>query len=112
MAETGTTGGGAPAPIAPVPTVFALNPSKAVTNLYDYTTTKDAKLYASATAALTTKHDGTVATLRIMLDELALRSNEFGWGGLLLIKDSDNIEHHLITGNHMHEKMLRIRATK
>ena len=111
MAATGTTGGGAPPPVAPVPTVFALNPSKAVTDLYDYTTTKDAKLYASATATLTTKHDGTVTTLRIMLDELALRANEFGWGGLLLIKDSDNVEHHLITGNRMLKMEDIIRAT-
>ena len=75
MTTTGTAGA---APAAAAPTVFALNPSKAVTNLYDYTTTKDAKLYASATAALTNKHEGTVATLRVILDELALRSNEFG----------------------------------
>ena len=110
MAETGTTGG-APAPAALVPTVVALNPSKTVTNLYDYTTTKDAKLYASATTALTTKHDGTVNTLRIMLDKLALRSNEFGWGSLLLIKDSDNVEHYLITGNRMLKMEDIIRAT-
>ena len=86
-ATTGTAGaaGGVPA------TVFALNPSKAVTNLYDYTTTKDAKLYAGATAALTTKHDGKVANMRSMPDELALRSDEFGWGNLLLISESNDV---------------------
>jgi hypothetical protein len=34
----------------------------------------------SAKAALTTTQDGTVTVLRIMLDQQALRSNEFSWG--------------------------------
>ena len=109
-----TTGMTSNAPAAAAPTIFALNPPKAVTNLYDYTTTtKDAKLCASAAAALTTKHDGTVATLRVMLDELALRSNEFGWGALLLVKDFDNARMHdlVITSNRMIKMEDIIRAS-
>ena len=94
---TGGTGAGG----STTATVFALNPSKAVLDLYDFAGVKDSKLYVTATTALATKHDGTIATLRIMLDELTLRSNEHGWDSLLLIKDSKDKEHHLITANRM-----------
>ena len=60
---TGGTAAGGP-PAAPV---FALNPSKAVADLYDFASVKDSKLYVTATASLTTKHDGTKKTLVYVL---------------------------------------------
>ena len=59
------------------------------------------KLYVTATASLTTKHDGTVATLRIMLDELVLRANEYAWESLFEVKDSKEKMHNIITANRM-----------
>ncbi|KAI2508249.1 hypothetical protein MHU86_6178 [Fragilaria crotonensis] len=46
-----------------------------------------------------------------MLDELALRSDEFGWGNLLLISDSNDVQQHLITSNRMLNLKDVIRAT-
>jgi hypothetical protein len=78
MAAT-TEAGTGPATEAP-PTVFALNPTKAVTDLYYCTTTKDAKLCAGATSAPTTRHDGTRATLLITLYELRMQAIEIELG--------------------------------
>jgi hypothetical protein len=98
MTSTANPTTGAP---VPGPTPFALNPAQAVTDLYDYSTTKDAKLYKSATDPLPTKHDGTVSTLRTMLDELQLRCKEFNWIPLITITDSNNIDRQLLINNRM-----------
>jgi hypothetical protein len=69
------------------PFVFALTPAQAVRDLYNFTTTKDAKIYKMATDPLTTKHNGTIETLRPMLDELYMRVKDFNWTSLIVIED-------------------------
>ena len=72
------------------PIIFALTPAQAVTDLYDYSKAKDAKIYKTATDSLNTKHDGTIATLRPMLDELLMRAKDYNWNSLIMIKDNDD----------------------
>ena len=81
--------------------IFALSPAHAVADIYDFSSSKNSKLYINATAPLRNKHDGTVDTLRPMLDDLLLRSSEFGWSVLLTIKDDDNVDRDLIEQSRM-----------
>ncbi|KAI2497267.1 hypothetical protein MHU86_17231 [Fragilaria crotonensis] len=75
---------------ATAPTIiFALTPAQAVADLYDYSKAKDAKIYKTATDSLNTKHDGTIATLRPMLDELLMRAKDYNWNSLIMIKDNE-----------------------
>ena len=76
-------------PTAVPPIVFALTPAQAVADLYDYSKAKDAKIYKTATDSLNTKHNGTIATLRPMLDELLMRAKDYNWNSLIMIKDNE-----------------------
>jgi hypothetical protein len=71
--------------------IFALSPAHTVEDIYDFSSSKKSKLYVNATAPLRNKHDGTVDTLRSMLNDLLLRSSKFGWSVLLTIKDDDDV---------------------
>ncbi|KAI2494580.1 hypothetical protein MHU86_19950 [Fragilaria crotonensis] len=71
------------------PIIFALTPAQAVADLYDYSKAKDAKIYKTATDSLNTKHDGTITTLRPMLDELLMRAKDYNWNSLIMIKDNE-----------------------
>jgi hypothetical protein len=81
--------------------IFALSPAHAVADIYDFSSSKNSKLYINATAPLRNKHDGTVDTLCPMIDDLLLRSSEFGWSVLLTIKDDDNVNRDLIEQSRM-----------
>ena len=89
--------GTAAPPAAPI--VFALTPAQAVTDLYNYSKAKDAKIYKTATDSLTTKHDGTITTLRPMLDELLMRIKDYNWSSLIVIMDDDGKKCNLIVQN-------------
>jgi hypothetical protein len=94
---TATTTTEDPVPVRSV--AFALTPAQAVRDLYDYNTTKDAKIYKMATDSLLTKHDGTISTLRPMLDELLLRVKDFNWTSLISILDDDGKPCNIILQN-------------
>jgi hypothetical protein len=102
MAEAGTPITTGPTAGAAVPgrvVDFALTPAQAVRDLYDYNTTKDAKIYKMATDPLLTKHDGTIATLRPMLDQLLMRVKDFSWDTLVSIEDDDKKAFNVILQN-------------
>lgn len=71
------------------PIIFVLTPAQAVADLYDYSKAKDAKIYKTATDSLNTKHNGTIATLCPMLDELLMCAKDYSWNSLIMIKDND-----------------------
>ena len=78
---------------------FALTPAQAVRDLYDFKTVRDSKIYKMATDPLTTKHNGTIDTLRPMLDELHMRVKDFNWTSLIVINDDHNKPCNLILQN-------------
>jgi hypothetical protein len=87
---TGTEGDPVSFAAVPARTVaFASTSAQAVRDLYNDNTTKDVKIYKMATDPLLTKHDGTISTLRPMLDELLMRVKDFNWTSLIIVMDDD-----------------------
>ena len=62
-----------PAPQPPPPVQFALTPAQANQNILDLSSAAGQKLYKAAIAPLTTLFDGTAATIRMFLSDVAAR---------------------------------------
>ena len=75
----------AAAPQGPPAVTFALNPAHAVTGMINYTESTGIKLYKAATYPLAILFDGTIKTLRPMLNLLERRVDEFNARHLVTI---------------------------
>jgi hypothetical protein len=63
-------------------------PAQAVRDLYNFRTIKDTKIYKMAANSLIIQHNGTVDTLRPMLDKLYMQGKELNWTSLITIPDN------------------------
>jgi hypothetical protein len=70
---------------------FAISPALARTNILDYSTGFGAKIFSKATESLPTIFSIRKPNIRILLNELHVRSETYGWNDLFNINVSPNL---------------------
>ena len=80
---------------------FALTPAQANQNILDLSSAAGQKLYKAAIAPLTTLFDGTAATIRMFLSDVAARAESFHWHNILNVPDAMGVPRSLITAHRL-----------
>ena len=71
------------------PAQFARSPALVHDTVIDYSTSTGAKLYSKVTSALPTTFSLSKPNIRVLLNELETRANEYGWATVLSVNVGD-----------------------